>query len=163
MSHVHPTVIKEVIQLRNWIEEYKVKKYFEDDIIEKENRIHELYRLWGKFKENPLIQKMSTIVDKKVEHYHQDFFYHDLRLIEDYEGDRFAWYVGDCGTHIIWLDNFTEEKEQSQQEHLKAVQNNYGRYDLYECNLTTHQFRKMKYENLSFRRIKKQNILQEGV
>lgn len=151
---MHKTVKNLIEEAKKEIEFYQARTYYEKEVTEKLERIRLLRKMWRKHGSNPLIKQMTEVVDNEVTHYHADFFLHDLLQINKFSG-RFAWYVGDCGTHLIWLDNETAEEEKNQRGWLEAVQNAYGgRYKLYEVNTNTGVMKKIKFENLNFKIIK---------
>lgn len=57
-----------------------------------------------------LIKQMECIVKNLIvnEKFHSDFYLHDLKAMQLSNGGVFAWYVYDCGTHLIPLSNLDE-------------------------------------------------------
>lgn len=138
-------------------EENKLKrhKYLDsEEIAEIEFRISEYKRLWKKLKDNPFIQEMTKLVEKYVERYQADFYYWDLKLIEAYEDRRFAWFVGDCGTHFVPLDVLNKEEELKYSSYLDTVSKYYSDYYLYEINPKEMTIKKTKANDLKFQIIK---------
>lgn len=93
---------------------------------------------------NPsLIQRMGDVVNQVVMHpkFRTDFYVHDIREMERCTGI-FAWYVYDCGTHFIPLDD-PDKVMEFQHEWLDRIQDlrdskrveDPGR--LYVCNIFT--------------------------
>lgn len=153
---MHKTVKRLIEEEEQTIDHLKKSNFDRsEEITEKTDRIKALRRLWRKFGNDPLVQQMTKVVDQKVKHYHADFFYWDLKMLEKYEG-RFAWWVGDCGTHVVWLDNETEEEEKSSKDYLEAImKSHYGlKYTLYECDTITKSFKKTVKDNLQFKIVK---------
>ncbi|UJF36556.1 hypothetical protein [Paenibacillus hexagrammi] len=116
---------------------------YEDEIREGSAKLREIRRMWRKFGEMPFFQRMSEIVDALVDHYHADFYYHDLQGIERAGTSKFAWYVHDFGTYLVLLEG-DAHTIQIQQACLEAVRQNQGKGNmvpdneaLYVCNTLT--------------------------
>jgi len=57
-----------------------------------------------KRKNSELLNSMTTVVEKHLTHYKQDFYIHDIELIHQHDVS-FLWLVRDSGTHWINLEN----------------------------------------------------------
>jgi hypothetical protein len=98
-----------------------------------------------------LVQKMGEVVNQVVVHpkFRSDFYVHDIREIERCNGI-FAWYVYDCGTHFIPLDD-PDKVMEFQNEWLscmkdlkdKKTSEESGR--LYVCNIFTGEMKRVHH------------------
>lgn len=132
-----------------------VNSLYDKEIADEELRIKELKRLNTKYESTELYKLMNAIVEKKVEGYHADFYFHDLILMEKWGPGRFAWSVGNCGTHMLWLDNENEEMETNQKNWVDALKSNYGHYTVYEGDMEKQTLKKTTYDELTFRILSK--------
>lgn len=152
-SSLHPTVKELVSKAKEeitWMVGRNYPDMYANEIAEQKLRIKDFRRLWRKYGETPLVSKMTAIVDVMVNHYHADFFLHDLRMMEKYQG-RFAWFVGDCGTHMVWLDNENQKDEDNQRGWFDAICKSYGHYALYEGNTVKNTLQKELARNIEFK------------
>lgn len=124
---------------------------FEEELLEKQERVRDLKSLWKRNKKFSHVQSMAKLVDKYVNYYHADFFYYDLTLMEKYTGERIAWFVGDCGTHIVFLDETEFTKSRTQKDLLNAVLHSYGNYQCFMVNTKNQTVISVKPSELQFR------------
>lgn len=92
-----------------------------------------------------LIKRMESIVKTIIvnEKFRSDFYLHDLKVMQASNGGVFAWYVYNCGTHLIPLNNF-EEVISFQKEwisNMGNVRDKFWNDRLYVCNTATGDLR----------------------
>jgi hypothetical protein len=59
-----------------------------------------LWQMWG---DKPHIRQMAEIVERTVEVYILDFYYHDLLFLSRCQARSYAWVPYACGTHMVAL------------------------------------------------------------
>ncbi|MFD1136942.1 hypothetical protein PUW24_00530 (plasmid) [Paenibacillus urinalis] len=98
---------------------------------------------------NPeLINQMESVVKSVIvnEKFHADFYLHDLKVMDSSNGGIFAWYVYDCGTHLIQLSNYDEviafQKEWIQS--MPSIRDKHWRDCLYVCDTAKSELKIVK-------------------
>lgn len=98
---------------------------------------------------NPeLIKQMESIVKSLIvnKKFQSDFYLHDLKIIQSSNGGVFAWYVYDCGTHLIPLNNL-DEVITFQRDWLQSMTNLRDKHwidRLYVCDTTQGELKIVK-------------------
>lgn len=125
---------------------------YEEGIAEKKERVRQLRRLWKTHKDRPVVQQMDALVQKLVQHFHQDFYYHDLMIMESYHG-QFGWLVGECGTHFLKLEAETEEEAHENQMALEVIRlSSYPRqYKTFLVDQQKGTMKPIRFDQLSIR------------
>lgn len=143
-------IIKYTKELKADIAKYEAYKkehlssdLYDDNLIETKERLQEVRIMYREFFGKSYFQIMDEIVNRVIERYLGDFYYHDLRLIRDSESKKFAWCVRDYGSHMVSLEG-TEEDIKNTKEWVDAIEKNYGnRSELYMIDTYAGVVRKL--------------------